>query len=393
MPVEPSVGGMMRVPRAAAIAAALIVTGAGCGLFGPGTDDGGRICRVPDTGAPPADSPPMVRTIVSGLCLPWGVAFLPDGTALVTERDTLRLLSVTVDGRVTELKTFPDARPGGRPPRGAAGGGEGGLLGVAVSPNFATDRWVYVFYATVSDNRVARFQLTEPGNVAGPHHPILTGIPVADDAKGSGFYAHHGGRIAFGPDGMLYVGTGETYYTREIAQDPRNLGGKILRLTPEGKPAPGNPVPDSPVWSLGHRNVQGLAWDSKGRLYAAELGEDRFDELNLIEAGKNYGWPVVEGVSHDPRFVDPIATWAPADASPSGIAVVGDHIYVACLRGQRLYRVGLDGGNAEPLLVGQYGRLRTVALAPDGSLWVTTSNRDGLNLPKPGDDRIVRLTL
>ena len=383
----------MRVPRAAAFAAALIVAMAGCGLFGPGTEEEGGICPAPGSGAAPADSPPTVRTIASGLCLPWGLAFLPDGTALVTERDTARLLSVTADGRVAEVKTFADVRPGGRPPRGDAGGGEGGLLGVAVSPNFATDKWVYVFYATASDNRVARFQLSEPGHVAGAHQPILTGIPVADDPKESGFRAHHGGRMAFGPDGMLYVGTGETYYTRAIAQDKQNLGGKILRVTPDGKPAPGNPFPDSPVWSLGHRNVQGLAFDSKGRLYAAELGEDRFDELNLIEAGKNYGWPTVEGVSHDPRFVDPIATWAPADASPSGIAVVGDHIYIACLRGQRLYRVGLDGSNPEPLLVGRYGRLRTVTLAPDGSLWVTTSNRDGLNLPKPGDDRIVRLTL
>jgi len=383
---------MMRVRRVAAIAAALIVTVAGCGRWGGDRVSGGGVCPVPDTGASPVDSPPTVRTIVSGLCVPWGLAFLPDGTALVTERDTARLLSVTMDGRVTEVKTFPEVRPGGRPPRGAAGGGEGGLLGVALSPNFATDKWVYVFYATVSDNRVARFQLSDPGHVAGPLQPILTGIPTGDP-KGSGLYAHHGGRMAFGPDGMLYVGTGETYYTREIAQDPRNLGGKILRLTPDGTPAPGNPFPDSPVWSLGHRNVQGLAWDSKGRLYAAELGENRFDELNLVEAGKNYGWPIVEGVGHDPRFVDPIATWAPADASPSGIAVVGNHVYVACLRGQRLYRVGLDGSNPEPLLVGRYGRLRTVTLAPDGSLWVTTSNRDGINPPRPGDDRILQITV
>jgi len=392
MLIGPSVGGMMRVSRAAAIAAALIVSVAGCGLLRGDNVSEGEVCPAPGGGAAPADTPPTVRTIVSGLCLPWGVAFLPDGTALVTERDTARLLSVTSDGQVTEVKTFSDVRPGGRPPHGQAGGGEGGLLGVAVSPNFATDKWVYAFYAAASDNRVARFQLTEPGHVAGPHQPILTGIPIADDPKESGFRAHHGGRIAFGPDGMLYVGTGEAWLTREIAQDPRSLGGKILRITPEGKPAPGNPFPDSPVWSMGHRNVQGLAWDSKGRMYAAELGENKFDEVNLIEAGKNYGWPVVEGVSHDSRFVDPIVTWAPADASPSGIAVVGDHIYVACLRGQRLYRVGLDGGNAEPMLAGQYGRLRTVAVAPDGSLWITTSNRDGSRQQKPGDDRIVRLT-
>ncbi len=282
-----------------------------------------------------------MRTIATGLCIPWGLAFLPDGTALVT--------------------------------------GEGGLLGIAVSPTYTRDRWVYLYYTTQDDNRIARLRLgQEP-------QPILTGIPGGD--------FHAGGRIAFGPDGMLYAATGETWVAREIAQDRSSLGGKILRITPEGRPAPGNPFPGSAVYSMGHRNVQGLAWDARGRLYASELGEGRFDELNLIRPGGNYGWPVVEGVGGDPRFVDPIATWAPSEASPSGIAVLDGRVYLACLRGQRLYRVGLDGRNPRALLVGDYGRLRTVALAPDGSLWLLPPNRDGrMQPPSNADDRVLRLT-
>ena len=327
-----------------------------------------------------------MQTIATGLCVPWGLAFLPDGTALVSERDTARLLSVSRDGRIEEVQRFADVRPGGRP-AAPEHGGEGGLLGLAVSPSYTTDRWVYAYYATATDNRVVRFHIGEPPQ------PVLTGIPIADHPqKGIGLRAHHGGRIAFGPDGMLYIGTGETYYTPDIAQDPTALGGKILRITPDGRPAPGNPFADSPVYSLGHRNVQGLAWDSAGRLFASELGLATYDELNLIRPGGNYGWPIVEGRSDDDRFVNPLATWSPtSDASPSGIAVVNDRIYVACLAGQRLYRVSLDGRTNEPLYVGQFGRLRTVQQAPDGSLWLLTSNRDGVGAPTDADDRILRI--
>jgi glucose/arabinose dehydrogenase len=357
-----------------AVAAAGVARGLGWfGGSAVGCERGGQHQRVepPAAGAAPEVDLPAsaVRTVATGLCAPWGLAFLPDGSALVTERDTTRILSVTTDGRVTEVQRLTEARPRG----------EGGLLGIAVSPRYATDHWVYVYYTTERDNRIARLRLGEAPQ------PILTGIPVGD--------FHQGGRLAFGPDGMLYAAVGETFIAREIAQDPRSLGGKILRITPEGRPAPGNPFPGSPVWSLGHRNPQGLAWDERGRMYAAELGEGRFDELNLIRPGGNYGWPVVEGTGDDRRFVDPIATWTTAEASPSGIAVVGDHVYVACLRGERLYRVGLDGHNPEALLVGDYGRLRHVAAAPDGSLWVLTSNRDRRGSPTADDDRVLRLTL
>lgn len=146
------------------------------------------------------------------------------------------------------------------------------------------------------------------------------------------------------------------------------------------------------MWSVGHRNVQGLAWDSRGRMFAAELGEKRADELNLIEPGGNYGWPRVEGTGTDPNFVNPVVTWTTDDASPSGIAVVGDRAYVACLGGRRLYRVGLDGTGKEALLFNEYGRLRAVEPAPDGSLWVLTNNRDGRGEPESDDDRILRIT-
>jgi glucose/arabinose dehydrogenase len=307
-----------------------------------------------------------VREIATDLAAPWGLAFLPDGTALVTERDSRRLLSVSAGGVVREVQRIEAAQPSG----------EGGLLGVAVSPSYASDRWVYVYYTSDSDNRIVRLRLGERPE------PIFTGIPRAR--------FHNGGRIAFGPDGLLYVGTGDAG-VRDRAQDRAYLGGKILRLTPDGRPAPGNPFGDSPVWSLGHRNVQGLAWDQRGQLFASEFGQNYYDELNRIDAGRNYGWPDVEGRGDDSRFVNPVATWATDDASPSGIAITRDRVYLACLRGEKLYRLGLDGSSPQRLLDGRYGRLRHVEVAPDGALWALTSNRDGRGSPERGDDRILRV--
>ena len=318
---------------------------------------GAGVVSVPST---------AVSTVASDLEAPWGLDFLPDGTALVTERDTARIVQVRPDGQVGEVQTLAEVDPGG----------EGGLLGIAVSPNYATDRWVYVYYTAAEDNRIARLHLGEAPQ------PIVTGIPKAGN--------HNGGRIAFGPDGMLYAGTGDAG-DRGLSQDRESVAGKILRMTPEGQPAPGNPFGDSLVYSYGHRNVQGLAWDSSGRLFAAEFGQNRYDELNLIEPGKNYGWPLVEGTGTDKNYVNPIATWATSDASPSGIAISGDRVYIACLRGTKLYRIGLNGRDAEALFDNQYGRLRAVEVAPDGSLWVLTSNRDGRGDPAENDDRIVRL--
>lgn len=395
----------LRVATALVVAASV----AGCGVLdrdGDGDGGGGPVEGVPgaSTATPAITGAPQlpgvtVTTIATGLRIPWGLGFLPDGTALLTERgnevpsfrgnapDTNanaipRIMSVTPDGRVTEVQRINevDRRLG-----------EGGLLGLAVSPRYSTDKWIYLYYSTTTDNRIARLRLGQAPE------PILSGIPVVGGGDQPRF--HQGGRLAFGPDGMLYASVGETYYDSRLAQDPASLGGKILRMTPEGKPAAGNPFPDSVVWSYGHRNVQGIAWDSQGRMYASELGSKTYDELNVIEAGKNYGWPHAEGFSTDPNHVNPSATWTPtSSASPSGIAVLGNHLYVACLRGQALYRLDLDGTHPVKILTGQ-GRVRTVAVAPDGSLWVTTSNRDQVGredqLPQSGDaqgDRILRVT-
>jgi glucose/arabinose dehydrogenase len=261
------------------------------------------------------------------------------------------------------------------------GAGEGGLLGLAVSPTYRRDRLVYAYFTSGRDNRIVRFRL------GGKVHPILTGL-----RRG---FIHNGGRIAFGPDGKLYAGVGETGDS-DLAQDLGSLNGKILRLNPDGSVPSDNPFPGSLVWSLGHRNVQGLAWDKSGRLWATEFGQDEFDEVNVIRRGDNYGWPEVEGrgSTENGRFTNPVATWRTSDASPSGAAIRRGILYIGALQGQAVLRLRLDGAHTRklrPLLQGAFGRIRTVARAPDGSLWVTTSNRDGRGSPDRRDDRILRL--
>jgi glucose/arabinose dehydrogenase len=326
------------------------------------------------TGAPPG-AQPAVRVIATGLQVPWGIAFLPGGDALVSERTTGRIVRVPAAGGAVQ--------PVMQVPGVDTNAGEGGLLGLAVSPTYAKDRLVYAYFTSATDNRVVRFTL------GGAPQPVLTGL----DRNA----IHDGGRIAFGPDRMLYVGTGDAG-NGPVAQDPESLNGKILRLRPDGGVPADNPFRGSPVWSVGHRNVQGLAWDRAGRLWEAELGQDRFDEVNLIRPGRNYGWPRVEGKgdTNGGRYTNPLVTWSTAEASPSGAAVAGGSLYVGALRGERLWRVPLDGsaaGAPQPLLDGRFGRLRTVAVAPDGALWVTTSNRDGRGSPAGDDDRIIRVAV
>ncbi|WP_432925653.1 PQQ-dependent sugar dehydrogenase [Microbispora sp. CA-135349] len=315
-------------------------------------------------------TPAAPRTLVTGLSVPWAIAFLPGGDALVTERESARLLRVTPRGEVREIGVI----------EGVSASGEGGLLGVAVSPRYATDHLIFVYFTAGDDNRIVRYRYD--GRLS-DRRVIVSGIP-----KGP---IHNGGRLAFGPDGHLYASTGETGRDG-IAQDKSSLGGKILRMTAEGRPAPGNPF-GTLVWSYGHRNVQGLAWDDRGHMYATEFGQDTYDEINLIEKGRNYGWPEVEGVGHRPGYTDPLLTWAPAEASPSGLAYARGALWAAALRGERLWRVPVDAsgraGRPVALYTGEYGRLRAVAAAPDGTLWVGTSNRDGRGTPRDGDDRIL----
>ncbi len=381
---------------------AVLVLSAGCG--GGNTEQGsseepedpggsGSQTELTQSGTPPAEDtgtpepesttantgPVQVETsvVATGLEAPWGLVFTPDGEALVTERDSGQLLSVDFSGNVEELQQLP-----------AGGGGEGGLLGLTLSPDYERDGLIYAYYTTDEDNRVARFRLGEDPE------PILTGIPVQS--------YHNGGRIAFGPDGLLYIATGDGGEPSN-SQDLNSLGGKILRTTPDGEVPEDNPFSDSPVYSYGHRNVEGLAWDEAGRLYASEFGSDRYDEVNIIEPGGNYGWPEVEGEGGEPDYTDPISTWPTSEASPSGAEILkggsipqweGD-FFMAGLRGQRLWRLDLDESGAvidqEPLLQGEAGRLRHVTQAPDGSLWILTSNRDGRGNPVSDDDRILRL--
>ncbi len=394
-----------RLPTFSVVALlALVVVCTGCGGSGaeqgssgePSEPEGaGGQTELTESGTPPAedtsntelesttpnDGPVEVETsvVATGLEAPWDLVFTPDGEALVTERDSGRLLSVDASGDVEELQSLP-----------AGGVGEGGLLGLALSPDYERDGLMYAYYSTGTDNRVVRFREGEEPE------PVLTGIPVNS--------FHNGGRLAFGPDGNLYVGTGDAG-DRPSSQDTNSLAGKILRLTPEGEVPEDNPFSGNLLYSYGHRNVQGLAWDANGQLYASEFGQDTYDEVNRIVPGGNYGWPEVEGEGGEGSgYVDPVATFFPtSEASPSGVEILkggaipqweGD-FFMAALRGQRLYRLDLDESGAvvgqEELLQGEAGRLRHVVQAPDGSLWILTSNRDGRGNPVPDDDRIIRL--
>ncbi|MEU7578400.1 PQQ-dependent sugar dehydrogenase [Streptomyces sp. NPDC041068] len=373
--------------------AAALVFAAGCSSGGGDEPDNGKSPTKPEkstqspTGKPGADAPPekgsakVTRTLTTDLKSPWGLAALPDGDLLVSSRDEGTI--TRVDGRTgekTELGSVPGVSPGG----------EGGLMGLALSPSYASDHMVYAYFTTESDNRIARMLYDEKkpsGEQLGAPDTVFKGIP-----KG---VIHNGGRIAFGPDKMLYAGTGETGDTG-LAQDKESLGGKILRLTPDGEPAPDNPFGDSPVYSYGHRNVQGLAWDEEKRLWASEFGQNTWDELNEIKAGDNYGWPEVEGKGDgDEGFHAPVAVWKTSEASPSGVAHAKGSVWMAALGGKRLWRIPVRGVDGEPkpqdFLTDEHGRLRTVLAAGGDKLWLVTSETDSRGTPEKGDDKILEV--
>ena len=377
MPVTPA---RMAAGRLVAVLAAAATLLGGCTFGKPPPDQNGAPPRLPSPSPSPSDrtgdGQAAVEVVAKHLSVPWGLDFLPDGTALVTERDTDRLLKILPASAgpegapVTEVQTVA----------GVANGGDGGLLGLAVSPDYKTDQMIFIYYSTVSDNRIAKLTL------GGTPQPIVTGIPHGPTGNG--------GRIAFGPDGFLYAGTGDAGNPPSAA-DPNSLAGKVLRLTTDGKPAPGNPNPASPVYAGGFRDVEGLAWDATKRLYATDIGTT-WDELNPVQPGRDYGWPAVEGTANNPKYVDPLVTWKPDEGGCAGLGGSATVLVTACLTGTRLYVVQLTqaGGSLgapQPLLTKKYGRLRTVLPAPDGSVWVTTSNKDGQGTPGPDDDQILRI--
>jgi glucose/arabinose dehydrogenase len=368
----------------------LVVVAAGCG----GEVEAGRGVTPPDS-----LSPSQVEVVASGLEVPWALAFAPDGRIFVTERPgRIRV----IEGGKLRAEPWAEVAVASR--------GESGLLGIALAPDFATSGRLYVIGTFESGgrplNRVLRY--SERGGVGVEPAVIVDGLPAHN--------IHAGGGLAFGPDGMLYVTTGDAG-NPPSSQDVASLAGKILRYTPEGGIPADNPFPGSPVYALGVRNSQGLAWEStRGALFATEHGPSGIgneggrrdhDEVNVIRKGGNYGWPTVIGFEND-RFTPPIAVWTPAIA-PNGLAFYTGNaipgwrgnLFVGGLRGRQLRRLQVEEAPGTPagwrvigqqaLFQDQFGRIRLVAMGPDGNLYFGTSNRDGRGSPAREDDRIFRI--
>ena len=313
---------------------------------------------------------------------PGGWSRLPDGTVLYGRRDVFDIVAMNPDGSGKHsIGTVPGVQ---------GTNGEGGVLGLAIGPNFATDRWLYIYHTSATDNRIVRIRYDDTLRTD-TLEVLVTGIPRNK--------YHNGGRLRFGPDGMLYAAAGDGQ-DPDQAQDLTNLGGKVLRLQPDGGVPADNPFAGSYVWSYGHRNPQGLAFDSQGRLWEQEFGNNVMDETNIIVKGGNYGWPACEGTTGDcagPGLVAPVRTYPVAAASCSGIAIVRDVLYIACLRGTRVYRAVISGStltDVQQYFVGTYGRLRTVEPSIDGNLWLTTSTGgDKDSVPNNSNERIFKVTL
>lgn len=355
-----------------------------------------------------AEPPVHVESWVEGLEAPWSLVFLPDGRALVSERPGRIRLIEGGNLREEPYAEFAEVETRGR---GVVefftrllAGGEAGLMGLALHPDFAASPYVYAMYTHGGErgpgNRVVR--LEHQGDHARFDRVIVEGIP--------GALNHNGGRIGFGPDGHLYITTGEIYQA-DLADDLGSLGGKILRVDADGGIPPDNPFSNSPVYAYGNRNPQGLAWHPEtGDLFSSEHGPSgefglrAYDEINVIEAGGHYGWPQVVGAPGNPRYRDPIVAWPDLTTPPAGMAFWQDDLFVATLRSETLLRIGLvlaDGRwratqierwFADGSANGRFGRLRDAVVGPDGALYVLTSNRDGRGRPQEGDDRILRVT-
>lgn len=324
---------------------------------------------APEPSVPKANVPSDIRTVSSGWTIPWGTSWLPDGSALINERDSLKVFKVTLSGAKTEVTTEP---------RIAAPNSGDSLLGIAVSPNWSQDHHVFVYHGAKEGIRIAR--LTFDGSKLTGYKTLVTGIKRG---------LHNGGRIKFGPDGYLYASTGDGGNSHS-AQDKNSLNGKILRMTKEGKPAPGNPFGNL-VYSYGNRNPEGLAWDRQGRLWETEIGENKYDELNLIKPGKNYGWPTCEGTCSAAGMTNPEYQWHPTEGVPGGLTYADGALYVAALRVERLWRIPVTGtqvGTPVAYYTHGFGRLRDVVKVPGRSaLWITTDKAG------KGADRLLQVEL
>jgi Raf kinase inhibitor-like YbhB/YbcL family protein len=327
-----------------------------------GTDPGG----VPEPG--------QVTDIIRGVDVPWGMGFLPDGSALVTERNSFNVFRLTESGQRTNVGKVTEA---------VGTNGEGGLMGLEISPNFATDNYVYIMHTAGNGNRIVRAKFEN--NQIGPREILLQGIPKSR--------FHNGGRLRFGPDGKLWATTGDAQ-NGDNAQNLNNNAGKILRINPDGSIPADNPFAGKAIWSYGHRNVQGLDFDSRNRPWASEFGQSSQDEINLIVKGGNYGWPDCEGNGGScgnalrPKWVK-----STGQASPSGLTIINDHVFVATTVGQRVYRLKINGdslGGERAYFQGQFGRLRTVEVDHQGDIWLTsTLDKDGT----ANNDRIVHVDI
>ncbi len=333
-----------------------------------------------------------IEEVATGLEVPWSLAWTSPDRLLVTERPgRVRVIEGGVL-RAEPLHVFDEI----------SSTAEEGLMGLAISPSYIEDRYVYVSYAYERNTAlfVKVVRMRDEGNRLSTDRVIIDQIPAAP--------YHAGSRIAFGPDGMLYITTGDAI-DRQLAQDLTSFAGKTLRLTPEGAIPPDNPFPDSPVWSYGHRNAQGLTWHPRtGVMYQSEHGPSTFDgppggdEVNRILPGGNYGWPLVSHENRHEGTVEPLALFTPAEA-PGGLLAYSGHVFpqfegdlfMSALRGERLLRILLtsDGTGVQRIeeMVSGFGRIRAVAESPDGIIYFTTSNRDGRGTVREGDDRIMRI--
>ncbi|MEV6650365.1 PQQ-dependent sugar dehydrogenase [Streptomyces sp. NPDC051219] len=343
-----------RVRAAAALVAGLLVP-----LTLTGT--GSAASYLP--GADTVKVPASVRNVSSGWNIPWGLSWLPDGSALINERDSFQIFKLTRSGVKTKVGTVPyvvNAEP------------ESGLRSITVSPNWTRDHYIYIYHAAAEGNRIAR--MVYDGSKLSGYETLVTGIKS---------HGRNGGRIKFGPDGYLYATTGDAG-TPQDAQDKDSLNGKILRMTADGRPAPGNPF-GTLVYSYGHRNPQGITWDPQGRLWETEIGQDAYDEVNLIQPGRNYGWPTCEGACSVAGMTNPKQQWRPVEAVPSGLTYSDGALYIAALRGRRLWRIPVSGtttGTPVAYYVKTHGRMRLVEKVPGSELL------PGLSTLLPGQSKL-----